>query len=109
MLKFEVQNFTCKYCGGAIPAQISKSRHEAACLQNPKWEQEHIDLRAFNTFPKTGVKHDVGMRIITINLSSKVVDGIDARVANHEWASRSEFIRAAVNLLTAQMDGRLIP
>jgi metal-responsive CopG/Arc/MetJ family transcriptional regulator len=43
------------------------------------------------------------MRVITINLSTKIVQSIDDRVHEHEWTSRSEFIRAAVNMLVAQL------
>ena len=103
MLANEVAYYTCKFCHSAIPPALSVARHEQQCLKNPRWlDKPEPDMRASNRYPDVPCVRE-GMRVITINLSTKIVQSIDDRVHEHEWTSRSEFIRAAVNMLVAQL------
>ena len=117
LMRFEVESFHCKFCNGTIPPLMKRDVHERSCLRNPNVMDQvvrsasRVDMRSVSRgrlrvdpdTNRTVRQVNRAMRVITVNIGTKVVDQMDDLVHAGAATSRSEIIRSALNLFIAQV------
>jgi hypothetical protein len=105
-LTTEVESFTCQFCHERIPPRTSKSRHEQYCTKNPAGSAVPlVDLRRRPHQPHTGL--NPASCVITFNITYDAYRALNALLDAGVYTSRSEALRAAVNLLMFVHDKKI--